>query len=303
LDLPPARPEKARGGSNGRRLAPLGRKQATEALTVDYENLLYETNERVATITLNRPEKLNALSLALQNELVGALEAAEADRAVRVIVIKGAGRAFCAGYDLSGGVTGPEASGPPSAVDDAAGLEETLRRLLTIWHLRKPVIAQVHGFCLAGGTQLALICDITVAAEDATFGIPQLPVGIGFVLPFWTWLIGPKKAREVFYRIGSRVTAVEAERMGMVNAIVPAAALEERVRTLAAGIAETPAEILLLAKRGINETQEVQGFLQSLQVGVGIDALSHQSRAVRAVNRLIREEGLRTALANWREVV
>jgi enoyl-CoA hydratase len=270
---------------------------------MEFETILYETGDRIATITLNRPEKLNALSVTLQTELVAALKAAEADAAVRVVVIRGAGRAFCAGYDLTPGGAVVGSGKAPSAVADAAGLEDTLRRLLTIWELRKPVIAQVHGFCLAGGTQLALICDITIAADDATFGIPQLPLGIGFVLPFWTWLIGPKKAREVFYRIGTRITAKEALELGMLNAIVPSGGLDAHVRDIARSIAETPSEILLLAKRGINETQEVQGFRESLSFGVDIDALSHQSDAVRTTNRLIREHGLKTALQTWRDVV
>jgi enoyl-CoA hydratase len=269
---------------------------------MQFENVLYETKDRVATIALNRPEKLNALNRALQDDLVAALKAAEADPDVRVVVLRGEGRAFCAGYDLSGGLDGPGQGAPMSAVADAAALDDILRRLLVIWDLRKPVIAQVHGFCLAGGTQLALICDLTIAAEDATFGIPQLPVGIGFVLPFWTWLIGPKKAREVFYRIGSKVSAAQACEWGMLNETVPPARLGERVREVAAEMAETPPEILLLAKRAINETQEVQGFRESLRYGVEIDALSHQSHAVRAVNRLIREEGLRAALQRWRGV-
>jgi enoyl-CoA hydratase len=270
---------------------------------MQFETVRYETAERIATITLNRPEKLNALSRQLQEDLVAALEAAEADREVRVIVLRGEGRAFCAGYDLSGGLDPAAAAGPMSAVSDAAGLEDTLRRLLVIWDLKKPVIAQVHGFCLAGGTQLALICDLTIAADDAVFGIPQLPVGIGFVLPFWTWLIGPKRAREVFYRIGSRVSAREALEWGMVSKVVPAAGLATAVRETALAIAETPPEILLLAKRAINEIQEVQGFRESLRYGVAVDALSHQSHAVRAVNRTIKEEGLQAALRRWRDVV
>ena len=269
---------------------------------MDFNTVLYDETDRVATITLNRPEKLNALSRELQDELLAALKLAEASPDVRVIVLKGEGRAFCAGYDLSAGLDGRSASGPMSAVADAAGLEETLKRLLTIWDLNKPVIAQVHGFCLAGGTQLALVCDLTVAAEDATFGIPQLPVGIGFVLPFWTWLIGPKRAREVFYRIGSRIPAGQALEWGMINAVVPAAQLDAHVREMALEMAKTPPEILLLAKRAINETQEVQGFRESLRHGAAIDALSHQSHAVRAVNRLIKEEGLKAALQRWPDV-
>lgn len=270
---------------------------------MQFETVNYETGDRIATVTLNRPEKLNALSPALQQELIAALKQAEADPAVSVIVLRGEGRAFCAGYDLSGGLGGGADSQSMSAVDDAARLEETLQRLLVIWDLKKPVIAKVHGVCLAGGTQLALICDLTIAAEDATFGIPQLPVGIGFVLPFWTWLIGAKKAREVFYRIGTTITAPQAHEWGMVNEVVPADRLEATVRERAAGIAETPSEILLLAKRAINETQEVQGFRESLRFGVDIDALSHQSRAVRGVNQLIKDEGLRSALKRWRDVV
>jgi enoyl-CoA hydratase len=270
---------------------------------MEFETVLYETAERVATITLNRPEKLNALSRALLDDIVAALRAAEADPSVRVIVLKGNGRAFCAGYDLSAGLGGGRAGEHMSAVADSASLEDTLRRLMVVWELRKPVIAQVHGFCLAGGTQLALICDFTVAADDATFGIPQLPVGIGFVLPFWTWLIGPKRAREVFYRIGSRITAAQAMEWGMLTATAPPADLDAVVRRRAAEFAETPAEILLLAKRAINQAQEVQGFRESLRYGIEIDALSHQSHAVRAVNRLIKEEGLRPALQRWKDVV
>lgn len=269
---------------------------------MQFETVIYETADRIATVTLNRPEKLNALSLQLQQEIVAAMKAAEADRDVRVVILRANGRAFCAGYDLApDGVV--VAGGALSAANDAAALEETIRRLLTIWELRKPVIAQVHGSCFAGGTQLALVCDLTIASEEAVFGIPQLPLGIGFVLPFWTWLIGPKKAREIFYRIGSTVRAPEALALGMLNGVVPAAELDAHVREVALGMAETPPEILMLAKRAINEIQEVQGFRESLFAGCAIDALSHQSDAVRTVNRLIKEEGLRTALEKWRDVV
>lgn len=273
--------------------------------TNQFETVVYETRGRIATIALDRPEKLNALSLKLQQEIVAALQLAERDREVRVIILKGNGRAFCAGYDLSAGLSSDAkgAAGGVSAATDAVNLRETLRRLLTIWDLTKPVIAQVHGFCLAGGTQLALICDLTVAAEDVTFGIPQLPVGIGFVLPFWTWLIGPKKAREVFYRIGSKMTAAEALRLGMINAVFPPDRLEAEVLAMAESMAETPSEILQLAKRGINQTQEIQGFRESLNFGCEIDALSHQSDAVKTVNALIKEHGLGKALQMWRNVV
>ncbi|HEY7295222.1 MAG TPA: enoyl-CoA hydratase/isomerase family protein, partial [Dehalococcoidia bacterium] len=155
------------------------------------ETVLWERNGNVGYLTLNRPEKLNAISPAMLREFDEVLDEAQRDDAVRVLVIRGAGRAFSAGYDLSPDAEGRQQRGDP--VDDANRLRWTLERWLRLWDFPKPVIAQVHGFCLAGATQLCVMTDITIVAEDARIGLPSIPVGGGFITPMWTWLVGPKR--------------------------------------------------------------------------------------------------------------
>ena len=191
------------------------------------EMILYEVDDRVATVTLNRPEKLNAITPTLQRELLAALRRAADDDGVRVAVVRGAGRGFCAGYDVTSGEMA--ARGVPA---DRLQLEAVLRGWLEIWDLPLPVIAQVHGVCLAGGTQLAAICDVTIVADDARIGTPQLPLGAGYVASFWAWFVGPKKAKEVFFETGATVSADEAVAMGLFNRVVPAAELDEHVHGL-----------------------------------------------------------------------
>jgi enoyl-CoA hydratase len=256
------------------------------------ELILYEVDERVATVTLNRPEKLNAITPELQRELLRALGRAADDPAVHVAVVRGAGRAFSAGYDVTSG--GMAASGVPA---DRLQLERIVRGWLEIWDLPLPVIAQVHGLCLAGGTQLAAICDVTLVADDARIGTPQLPLGAGYVASFWAWFVGPKKAKEVFFPTGAIVTAAEVVAMGLFNRIVPAAELDAEVQAYARSVARTPKDLLALQKLAINRTQEAQGFRQALLQGAEVDAIAHASPAVRAVNRYIGERGLKEALA------
>jgi enoyl-CoA hydratase len=256
------------------------------------ELILYEVDERVAIVTLNRPEKLNAITPELQRELLRALERAADDPAVHVAVVRGAGRAFSAGYDVTSGEMA--ASGVPA---DRVQLERIVRAWLEIWDLPLPVIAQVHGLCLAGGTQLAAICDVTFVADDARIGTPQLPLGAGYVASFWAWFVGPKKAKEVFFPTGAIVSAADVVAMGLFNRVVPATELDAQVQAYARTVARTPKDLLGLQKLAINRTQEAQGFRQALLQGAEIDAIAHASPAVRAVNRYIGEHGLKDALA------
>lgn len=253
--------------------------------------VLTEQVGRVAYVTLNRPEKLNAISVQLQDDLLAALDAAAADPTVHVAVVRGAGRAFCAGYDLAG-------DGPGSAVvpEDRALLERIVRGWLRIWDLPIPVIAQVHGACLAGGTQLASICDVTFASDDARVGTAQLPLGAGYVAAFWTWHVGPKKAKEIFLRKGTIVGAAEAVAMGLFNRVLPAEELDAFVATYAAEVARTPKDLLALEKLAINRAHEAGGSRDGLLQAAEIDAIAHTSPAVREVNRFIRDRGLREAL-------
>jgi enoyl-CoA hydratase len=259
------------------------------------EIIEYSVDGRVATVTLNRPEKLNAITPGLQRELLVALRRAADDEEVRVAIVRGAGRGFCAGYDITSGEMA--ARGVPA---DRLQLEAILRGWLEIWDLPLPVIAQVHGVCLAGGTQLAAICDVTIAADDARVGTPQLPLGAGYVASFWAWFVGPKKAKEVFFETGAVISAAEAVAMGLFNRVVPAADLEEEVRAYARAVARQPKDLLALQKLAINRTQEAQGFRQALLQGAEIDAIAHVSPSVRAVNRHIAENGLKESLAAFR---
>ncbi len=256
------------------------------------DTVMYEVEGRVATLTLNRPEKLNAITMGMQEELLAGLGEAEGDDRVHVAIVKGAGRAFSAGYDVSGGATG----GRRGVTGDRDSLEQILRGWLRIWDLRLAVIAQVHGYCLAGGTQLATICDVTFAADNPRVGTAQLPLGAGYVASFWAWHVGPKKAKEIFFQTGAIVSAAEAVEMGLFNRAVPADQLDAVVADYAAQVARTPKEIIALQKQSINRTQEVQGFRQALMQSVEIDAIAHVAEPVKLVNRHIREKGLQDAL-------
>src|SRR4029078_9080105 len=154
-----------------------------------------------------------------QRDLIAALERAADDSTVHVAVVRGAGRAFSAGYDVtpSGGLAATGARGA------RLQLERIVRGWLAIWDLPLPVIAEVHGFCLAGGTQLASICDVTCVADDARIGTPQLPLGAGYVASFWAWFVGPKKAKEVFFETGAHLSADEAVADGLFNCVGSAA--------------------------------------------------------------------------------
>jgi enoyl-CoA hydratase len=253
--------------------------------------VISERDGRTAFVTLNRPEKLNAITTELQDDLLAALDEAAADPGVHIAVVRGAGRAFCAGYD----VTAPNDFASDTA-SDRAWLERVLRGWLRIWDLPIPVVAQVHGACMAGGTQLAAICDIGFVADTAVIGTPQLPLGAGYVASFWAWFVGPKKAKEIFFPTGTTMTAEVATAMGLFNRVVLADRLEAEVYEYAAQVARTPRDVLALQKLAINRTQEAQGFRQALLQGAEIDALAHTVPSVRAVHRFIGQNGLREAL-------
>ncbi len=256
-----------------------------------YDTVDVERDGRVATVTLQRPEKMNAISLQLQEDLVGALEELATDTEIHCAVVQGAGRAFSTGYDITAGGTGGG-----GVTGDRAGLERIMRNWLRIWDLPMPVIAKVHGYCLAGGTQLAAICDVTFVADDTKVGTPQLPLGAGYVGSVWTWLVGPKKAKEMFFPTGEMISGAEAAEWGLFNRAVAADALDDAVAAYAAKVSRTPKEILALQKQSANRIQEIQGFREALLQSVEIDAIAHASPPVKAINKHIRENGLHSAL-------
>lgn len=264
----------------------------------DFNSIICTTDGPVGTITLNRPEKLNALSREMSAECGLALDRLRDDASVRVIVLKGAGRAFCAGADLS--PSGATVTGPHSVPEDAFGIASGVEAWLKVWHHPKPVIAQVHGFCIGGGAHIASFCDLVVVAEETVIGWPKLPVGGGFISPVWSWFVGPRRAKQLSFMVGNTLSGSEAEAMGWANVAVPQARLEAEVAEIAGRVAKVPSDILRLKKEAINATADLQGFSSSIRLTPAWDAIAHASPSVEVIRQKIREVGLRGAI-NWFE--
>ena len=277
---------------------------------MDFETIQYTKDGGKARITLDRPEKLNALSAKLQRELNAALWEADNDAAVHVIILCGNGRAFCAGYDLS-----PMQSPPPKRDgdetytnvyrggtafdDDAWHLERQQRDRMAIWDLHKPVIAQVHGYCLAGGTDLALQCDIVVAADDAVIGYPPVRAMGSPPAHMWTYLVGPQWAK-YFLLTGDSVSGKEAAAIGLVFKSVPPDALESTVDGLASKMEKIDVELLSPNKRIVNEALELMGARTLQRMAAENDARAHLAPSVREFGRIAMTQGLKSAL-EWRD--
>jgi enoyl-CoA hydratase len=254
--------------------------------------VLRETTAWGVRLTLNRPAKLNAISKELREELTWALADAVADDRVRVLAIAGAGRAFCAGYDLS------EAQ-PDSAWGWRAILGEDVAATLAIWRCPKPVIAQVHGFALAGGLELAMACDLIVASEDARLGEPEIRFGSAPVTLLMPFLIGQKRTRELLM-IGDLIDAREAERIGLINRVVPADRLAAEVDSLADRLARVPPDVMAPTKLMLNRAMEVAGFAEAVEMGLDLQSFINMSETSRAFDEIVRRDGLKAALA-WRD--
>ncbi len=254
--------------------------------------VLHEPAPWGVRLTLNRPAKLNAISTDLRDALTGAIREAEADPEVRVIVIAGAGRAFCAGYDLE------EEFG-----SDVWTWREMLARdvdaTLTIWRCSKPVIAQVHGFALAGGLELAMACDLVVASDDARLGEPEIRFGSAPVTLLMPFLIGQKATRELLMT-GDLVDAEEARRLGLVNRVVAADRLAAEVDALAETLARVEPDVMAPTKLMLNRSMEAAGFLAAVEAGLDLQAIVNTSATSRAFDEIIRRDGLKAALA-WRD--
>ena len=264
--------------------------------------LLEEDLGLIRRLTLNRPEVLNALSTELVDALSDALKRAAADDGPRVLVIRGAGRAFCAGYDLK---EEAERHAEHGALDRAGWREElegSVERMLELFDHPKPVIAEVHGYCLAGGCDLMMMCDLAVASDDALFGEPEIRFGSGVVTMVMPWLIGARKAKELLLTGEDRILADEALRMGVVNRVVPRDRLEEETLALANSIAVLDPVAISLTKRSINRAWEVAGFRQALMANVDLDAVIESAEVPerREFNRIRAEQGLKAAIA-WRD--
>ena len=230
-----------------------------------YDTILYEVTDAVGFITLNRPEVRNAQNEVMKDELDAAFRAAEADDSVRVVVLRGAGACFSAGHDLKQLPRDPESFNAPEGRpwfegDEQAFREFTMKVLgyfFTIHYLSKPTVAQVHGPCPAGGWVLASMCDLIVAAEDATFYDPVLRMATaGVEILIEPWDLGPRKAKELMWT-GEAIDAAEALGMGKV---VPKEELDQAAAELARKVALTPPGAVRATKRSINQMLDLMGW-------------------------------------------
>ena len=254
--------------------------------------LLREPTGWGVRLILNRPAKLNAISAELRDALTEAIAEAAADERVRVIAIAGAGRAFCSGYDLS------EAA-PPTAWQWRDVLERDVRAMLAIWSCPKPVIAQVHGYALAGGLELAMACDLIVAAAGSQLGEPEIRFGSAPVTLLMPFLIGQKRTRELLLT-GDLIDATEAERIGLVNRVVPADRLADEVNALADRLARVPPDVMAPTKLMLNRAMDAAGFAAAVEMGLDLQAFVNMSETAREFDAIVRAEGLKAALA-WRD--
>ena len=267
---------------------------------MDYSTILYETDSGKARITLNRPEKLNAISWQMQQELRDALWAADRDPQVHVAILRGAGRAFSSGYDITpppGELT--HAATAHSMERDIWYLEQAQQMRMAVWDMHKPVIGQVRGYCLAGGTDLAFLCDIVLAAEDARIGFPPVRAMGSPVGHMWTYLGGPQWAKRMLLT-GDMISGKEAERAGFVLKAVPSEELEAEVEALAGKMALIDVDLLAANKRIVNMAMELMGARTMQRMAAERDAIGRQAPVVHEFYRRAKEEGLKAAL-EWRD--
>ena len=265
--------------------------------TFDY--ITYEVEKGRARITLNRPEKRNALSMELVEELRDALWEADDDKAVHCVILKGAGTSFCAGYDLTAkrqavddGVKRRKGAGFD---DDTWRIERFQRSLRTLTEMHKPTIAQIHGHCYAGGTDLALYCDILICADNASIGYSALRNMGAAPNQMWLYHIGPQWTKRLLLT-GDTLSGEDAAKIGLVLKSVPEEHLEGEVEGLADRLSWIDPEMLSTNKRIINVGMELMGSTVLQRLAAENDARAHTTQAARDVFKQIGTEGLRAAL-------
>ena len=252
----------------------------------------------VRRLTMNRPEALNALNGELVDAMSRALDDAAEEAGVRVLILRGAGRAFSAGYDLnedaSGGVLGAERW--------REDLRHSTDEMLKFLDHPKPIVASVHSYCLAGGTDLMLACDLAVAADDAYFGYVDVRFGSGVVSMFLPWVVGVRRAKELLFTGEDRVAAQEAFRLGLVNRVVPREELDDATLRLAEEIAKNEPFVVQATKRAVNRAWDVAGFREAMAANIELDVLIETANlpARDEFRRITTEQGLKAAIA-WRD--
>jgi enoyl-CoA hydratase len=265
---------------------------------MSFETIRYEVEGPVAVLTLHRPEKLNAINARMVSELGEALDLAESDTNVRTIVLRGSGRAFSAGFDLE---MGEDESG-----DELGFVRAELRKdfavIMRFWDSPKTTIAAVHTYCLGSAMEMAVACDITVAAEGCRFGAPEVRFGSGIVSLILPWVIGAKQAKELLLTGDDKVSAERALALGLVNRVVPESECFAAAMEIAHTIAANDRVAVEMTKQAINRSYEVMGMRQALLQGLelGVMAETRQTPESRQFNEILEREGPKAAIA-WSE--
>ncbi len=263
-----------------------------------YETLEVEARGPVGLITLNRPKRLNAINEQMLVDLGAALDAIEADDEIRVVVLHGAGRAFCSGFDLK-----DEAEATDHGVVDLMPvMQHDMASIMRLWHFPKPTIAAAHGYAIAGGCELALACDLTVASEGLKLGEPDLRFGAGIVALLIPWLTGPKQAKELYLIGDDRIPARRCLEMGLINRVVPEGEHLEAALEMAHKIAVIDTFSVSVTKKAINRTYEIMGMSQALDGALDAACLIEAAVVPERDEfmKIARRDGLKAAIA-WRD--
>jgi enoyl-CoA hydratase len=262
----------------------------------------FETLDRVATITLNRSDKHNALHPQMWREMDEALEAAQHDPQVRIVILQGAGDSFCAGFDFSDGLRHYEGLAEEGYDPGQDVIQVTdpftapIPAFMRIWRSAKPVIAKVHGWCVGGGSEMALCADLVIASEDARFGTPYSRVWGCHLTGMWIYRLGLTRAK--FYALsGESLSGAEAARIGLVNFAYPLEVLDEKTRYWAERLAQIPATQLAAMKLIVNQAFDNMGLQSTQYLGTILDGIMRNTPEGRAFVRTAAEQGVHAAVA------
>lgn len=259
-----------------------------------------ERNDPVAEIVLNRPEKLNAFNAELFSDYAAALDALATDDDVSVVIVRGEGRAFSVGWDVTrvpADDAGNSGYQQRTAHEDWLRLRSQVATFTAAFDFPKPVIAAVHGFCMGGATLIPNCADLAVVGNDTKIGWPVLPIGGGMLGPVSIYAVGSKKGRELSYTAGSHMTGPEAAQRGWANYAVPEDEVLSKARELAYEISKVPRDMLEIKKRAANEVMNRQGFRETLEACAGWDALIHTSPGNEHMSATLAELGIKQAKA------